>query len=437
MVEAEGFGKQIAAQQPTRESRIMGRFLAFIREIIAALFWVYVVAKLFIFDIDIFLLGTFSPNYAWILNYKFFILIGIVATVWLVTKNRHVLLWTLSIFFYPAIVLLWKIPVFVFKQKSWILAFALFDAVISFFRSIKFSFITTSFFLVSLAIIFGFSNEIFFWISIAAVIVILSAVYIHRFALVFKRCGVYQVYNKMFSRIGEFLSSSPAYALDESMTNLPVESLDEKQLQKWTTNVQTLVLFNRICLFVARKLKTYQGSGLNIVSSVLIILALIALTILSFAAVNFGLYKINQQFFAFSAVPTFFTFFYYSFNNLLFNPIQDIVPSLAISQTISMIESTFALFLVAIFVSLVFSVRSQRHIDELNEVMKSLEEQGTKMEGYIREEYKLNNIDDAMASLQKLKSVMTDVLYKITESTKHPVSQLTVSIPIADYRLGY
>lgn len=371
-----------------------------------------------VFDFDVFLLEKFSPDYAWLLKYKFFILIGAVASIWLVTKNRHVLLWTAYIFFYPAIVLFWKIPFFVFKQKSWILAVALSDAVISFFKSIKFSFITASFFLVSLAIIFGSSNEVLLWLSITVLVVILSAVYLHRFVLLFKPSGVYQVYSKIFSWLGKVLSSSPAYELDETMTSLPVESLDEKQLEKWVTGVQTFVLFNRTCLFVARKLKAYQGSGLNVVSSVLIILVLIGLTIFSFAAVNFGLYKIDQHFFAFSAVPTFFTFFYYSFNNLLFNPIQDIVAVTPISQIGSMTEFSFALFLIAIFVSLVLSVRSQRQIDELNEVIKSLEEQGTEMEGHIRDRYKLNNIEEAMTALQKLNSIFTDLLYKITESIR-------------------
>jgi hypothetical protein len=200
------------------------------------------------------------------------------------------------------------------------------------------------------------------------------------------------------------------------MTSLSIENLDENQVQKWTTNVQTLVLHNRICLFVARKLKNYQRSGFIIVSSVLTILILIALTIFSFAVVNYGLFKINNHFFAFSVAPTFFTFFYFSFNTLLFNPIPDLVAVMPISQTISMIESSFALFLIAIFVSLVLSVRSQRQTDELNAAIWGLEEQGIKIEGYIKSEYNLNSIEEAMVALRKLKSILTDFLYKVTES---------------------
>jgi len=87
-----------------------------------------------------------------------------------------------------------------------------------------------------------------------------------------------------------------------------------------------------------------------------------------------------------------------------------------ISQTASMIESFFALFLVVIFVSLLLSVRSQRHAEELNEVIKGIEGQGKDMEGFIKDEYKINSIDDAMAELEKLKAGMAKFIYKITES---------------------
>src|SRR5207249_10094724 len=73
------------------------------REIVAGFFWLYVLVKLFVFDIDVFLIAEYVPRYAWLLNYKFFILIGLIAVVWLITKNKHVAVWTFYILCYPAI----------------------------------------------------------------------------------------------------------------------------------------------------------------------------------------------------------------------------------------------------------------------------------------------------------------------------------------------
>ena len=416
IVQVTEIRQEMAPQEPKKEKGPVSHFLAVVREIIAASFWIYVLTKLFIFDIDISLAEKFSPNYVWLLNFKFFILIGTLAAIWWVTKSKYILLWSLYIFFYPAIVLLWKIPFYVFKQKSWILAFALINAAISFFTSLKYNFITAAFFLVSLAIIIGFSNEKLLWLSILSQLVILLIIYVHRFILVFKPSSIFQVHIKFFSGVRKH--GSPAFALDTTIKNLPITSLDQKQLEKWTSNLQTSVLFNRICLFTAKKLRDYQNSDLNVVSYVLTILLLIVLTILSFAAINFGLYKINNDLFALSTKPTSFAFFYYCFNNLLHNSIHEIAPVMPVSQTALMIESFFGFFLVVIFVSLLLTIRSKRHAEELNKAIADIEEQGAGMESFIRDEYMMNSVEEALAELEKLKAEMVTFLYKITESIK-------------------
>jgi hypothetical protein len=191
--------KEIVSQQPKKERGTVSKFFSLLREVIAASFWIYVLLKLFIFDIDVYLVNKYLPDYAWLLNFKFFILIGTIAIIWLVTKNKHILSWSLYILFYPVILLLWKIPFFVFKQKSWIFAFALINAVISFFKSIKYNFIVFALFLASFAVVFGFSNEKLLWPAILVLFIILSLIYIHRFILVFKPSSVFQIHMKIFS----------------------------------------------------------------------------------------------------------------------------------------------------------------------------------------------------------------------------------------------
>jgi len=410
--------KEVVLQQPKKKG-VAIKFLATLREIIAALFWIYIISKIFIFDIDIWLVNKYLPSYSWLINFKFFILISAIAIVWLITKNKHISYWILYIVFYPVIVLFWKIPFFVFKQKSWIFAFALINAVISFLKSIKYNFIVFALFLASFAVIFGFSNRKLLWPAILVLFIILSIIYVRRFILVFKPSSIYQVYIKIFSATKNYGSKQTTlFALDENIKDLPRENFDQKQLEKWTINLQTSVLFNRICLFAAKKLRDYQNSGLNIVSYILTILLLIILTVFSFAAINFGLFKINSGFFNYSAIPNFFTFFYYGFNNLVFNSIKEIAPIMPIAQIAFMLESFFALILVAIFISLLLSVRNQRHTEELNEVIKRIEAQGTEIEGFIKDEYKINSIEDAMAELEKLKAGLAKFIYKITESIK-------------------
>jgi hypothetical protein len=408
-----GNNTNIKKQKPKTWSSVVN-FI--IREIVSVLFWLYTISKIFVFDFDIFIINKYISNYAWLIKFKFFILIGVIATVWLLTKNKKILPWVLYVLLYPFILIFWRIPFFIFKQKSWILVFAVVNSVISLFRSIKYKFITSTVFLICTAIIFGFSNIVALWVAIITLLLLLFVIYINSLFVVIKPSSVFQVHKKLFPEIRK--RGKNFFTLDETVKNITVENMDKGQLEKWTTTLQSSVLFNRVCLFSAKKLKDYQNSGLGVLSYVFSILSLIILTVFSFAVINYGIYKIDNSYFEFFKIPSFFTFVYFSFGNLVFNTIKELSPSMPISQALSMIESFFALFIGAILVSLFFSFKSQRYANELNEVIKSIEDQGSSMEGYIKDEYKFNNIYDAISELEKLKSGLVSFIYKITESLK-------------------
>jgi len=232
---------------------------------------------------------------------------------------------------------------------------------------------------------------------------------------------VYQVYKKIISFLSEFVKFKPtgsgtSTVLSEEELKLSIDDMDDKQIQKWTTGVQWLALFNRVCLFIAKKIRLYQEINFNIISSIIGIMKYILFTIITFAIINYGLYKIDNNLFSYPSEPTFFNFIYYSFNNFLFNSIQEVVAKAPITQVTAMIESLFALFLVAIFISLLLSIKNQRETEEINKLIEYLKIEGNKAEGYLKDHYRISDIEEAMQSLQKVNSFIANILYKITDT---------------------
>ncbi len=108
--------------QPTDGSTT--RLARAMRECVAALLWAYVLVKLFIFAVDIYLLERFAPKFVWLVNVKAFILIGLIAVAWLVIGRRrlpHALLYIVA---YPLIVLFWRVPKLAFRRWPLFIAFA-------------------------------------------------------------------------------------------------------------------------------------------------------------------------------------------------------------------------------------------------------------------------------------------------------------------------
>src|SRR4051812_31644477 len=86
-------------------------------DLLAILFSLYAFVKLFVFDLDVYVVSLISPEFAWLLNYKILIVLGVVLVAMAVTKSLTLGLAAAYVAFYPFVILLWKIPRFVWKQQ--------------------------------------------------------------------------------------------------------------------------------------------------------------------------------------------------------------------------------------------------------------------------------------------------------------------------------
>ena len=85
-----------------------------------------------------------------------------------------------------------------------------------------------------------------------------------------------------------------------------------------------------------------------------------------------------------------------------------------ISQLSQMIEKFFALFVGFIFVSHLFSVRSDRYANEMGEVIAAIKKRGDDMGDFIQDEYKLT-FEEAMKELERLKGNMLNFIYLLSK----------------------
>jgi hypothetical protein len=96
-------------------------------------------------------------------------------------------------------------------------------------------------------------------------------------------------------------------------------------------------------------------------------------------------------------------------NTLIFNFVKELIPIHPISQLASMFEQVLAFLLVAILITLILTVRGRRNAEELEQVVKMFEFEGAKMESFIRDEYRLASVEDAVKELESLKSGLTKI----------------------------
>lgn len=379
------------------------------------IFWIYIFLKLFVIDIDVYFFNRFFPNYSWLLNLKVIFFASIISLLLLGMKYKNLLWYLFVLLFYPLLFLFIRIPYWIFKKKSWNLAFLFINGMISYFRSFKYNFIFLTIYLIALALLFNSNNPSMIWISLVLILILILISYFQAFVFVFKPSAIFQVYLKIFSGFRKF--SSFTFKIDDEIKNLPVQNLNQQQLQKWTSSLQMVVLCNRLCLYSVKKLRDYSNSGLNIVSYILNVIWLFVFTVISFAAINFGLYRINKNYFVTDLYSLgFFNFVYYSFNRMFNSAVKDVDCNLLVSQTSAMLQSFMALLLIAILITLFFSVRAQKHTDELNDVIKGIKAEGKIYEGFIMDEFKIKSIEEAITELNRVKAGLIQFIFSISEN---------------------
>jgi len=333
----------------------------------------------------------------------------------LVFKKTTAIAAILYVSFYPLIVFFWKLPALIFRQKSWTLAFALANSIILFFRNLKQLVITVAVFFVSVTIILVSSNRYIVAGAGAAILILVLFSFGLSFASVFRTSALLNVYAIILNAWREAIAKGQR--IDEKIQTLPPNQLSTEQLKLWSSTLETRVLFNRACLFLARRFRAYQRSRLNVASGAFTSLALLLITVLSFTFINIAAFKFEPASFVIHEPPaTFFDFFHYSFKSFLFTSIKEIEAVGALSQAIGMVENFLALLLGIIFASLLISVRSQKYSEDLDQVIRIIEKQGQIMEFQIVKEYKIKTIDEALSELDRASASMIKFLYWLSNN---------------------
>lgn len=394
-------------------NKMVSKAKFFAREILALLFWIYLITKLFVFDLDIYLLKNFLPEYAFILDYKYFAFLPAISFYWVWVGNSQFFRNIGYISFYPFINILWKIPKSLFQRRSWFLIFTYFNFAFSFLKSLKINLFILSIFSLSALLVLQSSNNY---------LIIFGATVLGFLLL-------YHLYQKLYFAF----NPSTAFAVDarslqNSLDNdssieyfLSDNNKDDNEGQERnkhedndSDSLEKLVLYGGIIKFIASRLKNFQKTKVYILFFVLglVFTLLFSSVVITFA--NYSLYKIDPASFNLYESPSFLLFFYYSFNTIFANQIYEIIPAATSTRILYMGGIFIGILVLAILVSIYFSTKTERYQEELKEMIRAVDLQGNVVESYILEEYSLS-FEQALEELKNIESAMYRFLYHLSK----------------------
>ncbi|MEH3037470.1 MAG: hypothetical protein PGN23_13450 [Sphingomonas adhaesiva] len=381
-------------------------------DVFSIIFWSYAIIKVFIFDIDTAIVSYLPPVFSLALKYKILIILLSLSATMLITKSLSLLAAVAYVSLFPLILIFWKGPKTIWRKGGWLLVFASLNAIFSTFSSFKSKFISVTVAVLSIVAIIVSSNVLVLRVFSILLFIILVHSYTIACVKAFKPSAIFKAYKSAFPAVrnSEFLK------MDEKITLIPVPQMSEGEIKLRNSAMQNVVIYNRICLFLAKRLRDYQRSGLNKLANIGGVVRLLMLTIIVFSIINFAAYKVDAYSFQFSySRPTFFSFIYYATGSMFYAS-NGMAPTAVVSQAIQIAQFGFSVGLLVIFITIVLATRDEKYGAEVAEVIRSAEQESEAMDRLVRSSFNMNSIDAAIEALQSAKSELIGMIIAITKS---------------------
>jgi hypothetical protein len=377
---------------------------------VSVLFWTYVLAKIFFIDVDRRIVRAVAPSYEYLVDYRFLLYAAVIAIVALVQKSW---LWgILYIILFPILFLVWKVPAFFIRRRSWALFLGVLQAIFTALSDFRYNFVSKTLALFACVFILTLDTQGILAASFGYLAYLLARTYWRTIKKMVLSPSFLRVQKQ---KIGDIVNSAPIRQLsdfDEALKREDVQLYSEKQLGEITAAISWGIAVNRGLYYWSYQLERYRRNVVpSLIFSALSYVWLFLGTILSFAFLNFALYKLDPSNFKVEDEPvSFLRMTVYSLSRLSLNDGGGIGASSDRAYSLQLAEGLAGvLFLGALVANFIVTAKRERSESELRDLVHELRERAKEDETRFKERFYVS-VEEAHQRLSDLGSNLTRLL---------------------------
>jgi hypothetical protein len=406
VIEPPATATQAAPANPTaREavtSRIPTRVYFRLLDLLSVFAWVYVVLTLFVVNVDRKVVDAFGLDPG-LLDYKLFALIG-VAAVLVLAFGKRVIIPVLYVVFFPLIVALWKMPVFLYRRRSFVLAFAALNVALSFFSSFKGNVVWFGVWTICAVVAYSSHTTALVTVAIVGMAAAVARSYIRLIRASFFPSRFVKLQERLVVRVVEHPRVQNAMTLDDDLRSTEIVQYDQQQLTTLAQSLSIAVTLNKGILLYAFLLDRYRRSASGLIVMVVSYVWVFLVTVLSVSLINQGLLNIDPSGYRFDHAPDFVTVLHYSFASLYLTGISNLDGTGTSQQVVSVASGLVGIVLLATIIGgSVFSWRRSQEQTAIGDTIDTLRAQSRALNQRIADQYEVN-VDDAIKRLEAMKA---------------------------------
>lgn len=387
---------EISGGTPRRAKR--SRLSRRLSHLLAMAFWVYLLTKLLILDIDAVALGAISPK---LVPYRFLLVTTGLLLAAILLSGKNLLKVVLFVLFYPLIVLA---GVLFWTIKHHLPIIALLPFLGSVFHPLRRQIICWTLVVLACSFIFVDVSAALTVVSMAFLLAFLGR---HYFRAVFSAFAPANFVKKvtgwleaMWKQGEDTLLTKQSEALKKSEHSRNSPEYAKQTLQ----NVGNALLWAALLQLGADELRRLQKSRIMLVYSFVLLFATILLTVVIFAFEYYGLHRVSSSSFTPDDATCSFPFLlYFSLCSFLTGNVGAFAPADTWSQLLHSAELVCTMLVGMMFVFMFTTVLREQHQERLSDLIQELQNKIGAILSFIAEEYAMPLVD----AIRRLKETNT------------------------------
>lgn len=380
---------------------------------LATVFWLYLVIKIFLGDLDIYFIRKVLPSAAWVIDYRFLIIIFAALLVSLVFRKWFGLA-ILYIAIFPLVVIVWKVPRLIYRRRDWNLAIGILHIATAGFNNHRYVLAIVGFGGLAAILVSAGNSPVVLGASLAISLgLLLVGIYKSiRYAVIPSR------FLKIQRRLVDRFMKSKVTAAQFNASDLrkaDIQKFSKEQADAFLQRVGNCVIAHQIMYIWAYRIDEYRRSISAIVFSALSVVWMLALMVYCFTIANLSIYKLDHNQYSYTVAPNVIKFIYYSFASLYINEINGLSPQ-GNGAVILKIVAGFcgAILLLTLIVTLFLSYRQTRDDRMAQQTIDEIRQQGKELESKFNSEFEVTP-DEAVQRLQEFGYAMMGIIVFLTK----------------------
>ncbi|MFI4919729.1 MAG: hypothetical protein ACHP65_09260 [Legionellales bacterium] len=364
------------------------------REATAIVFWVYLVIKVAVFDIDVYIVGIYIPSFRWLLDLKLFILMAALSILWLILGNKKFSLYILFVIGYPLIMMFWKIPKLIFRNWSYTIVFT--PAVYDIVTSLRAYFI--SYVLAMLAVVCILTSK-------SKVTLILSMVILLSLLAMQLLLSVKKAYKStVFTTISKGIRVLKDKIADVSFLQAIADGAAkntgtvEDTEKKYDAKLSIYYMFHSGVEIVTDKIRGVLRSRKMDIYLISSWFWTVAITVIIFSFEYYALYKIDINAFAAPFTPRYLSFLGFSIGKMTPSTVSPMMPASMYAASLCYAEVLSSIVILIILLFTILTTARERYREDIENIIQELHEIGGLIQAHSEKVFNLamNDIEQAL-----------------------------------------